>query len=262
MDGECMLTYTETAGWPIRVVHVPWWYLNTVTNYQAVLDGSRAHGSNDLQYACYANRPEWHKQMLKDCLVVKTLDSIGDIRYDNRQLGAGNPRPYYYYQDQDRIGWTSSHDMKRSLVYDHQNQIWICHNARNLPRIQQMLQDIPLVIQPESNLGIFPMTEKSLWPMMLGRLVLIQARPRFMSWLQHYVGFDFSSYINLEYDAMDGWDTKHQQERTECMLDSNLDLIKNAREISQEQKPELDALALALPHRIYYRFCSGLDLIQ
>ena len=106
------------------------------------------------------------------------------------------------------------------------------------------------------------MTEKSLWPIMMGRLVLIQARPRFMSWFQSYIGYDFSQYIDLEYDSIDGWTHDLQQERTECMIDSNRMLIENAREIWHVHRQDLKLLGDSLPQKIYQRFCTALDLLQ
>lgn len=263
MDGECILGYREKLGLPIKTIHIPWWYVNTLEGFRKLDIRLRSTGESGLQFACYVNRPDWHKQMLKDCLLARNLAGIGDIRYDDRQLGSGDNVMNSYYQ-RDELGrlQSSSHDMKRSMIYDETRKIWVCHNTRNLPRLDQMLGDIPLVIQPESTLGIFCSTEKSIWPLMLGKLVMIQARPRFMQWFGEYVGYDFSSYLDLEYDSIDGWTQRLHQERTECMLDKNSYLIAHAREAWNQTKDGLQQLAQDLPDRVYRRFCSGLDQIK
>jgi hypothetical protein len=187
---------------------------------------------------------------------------VGDIRYQNQQLGAGShvENPYYHQNEQKAL--PQSHDMKRSMVYDAERQIWICHNSRNLAHLDQMLQDIPLIINSESNVGIFCMTEKSLWPLVLGKLTMIQARPRFMQWFSEYVGYDFSSYLDLEYDSIDGWTPLCHRRRAECMIDRNLYLIKHAREAWYQVRYDLQNLSQSLPQRIYQKFCGGLDLIK
>lgn len=261
MDGECLLTYRENLGLPVKTVHVPWSYLNTVGNYHAVDIKPRTTALSGLQFACYANRPDWHKVLLKDTLLSRNLGAIGDIRYDNQQFGAGDPKNHPYYQSDERQALPKSHDMKKSMIYDSQRKIWICHNARNLIRLDQRLTDIPLVIQPESTVGIFMMSEKSLWPIMLGKLVMIQARPRFMQWFGEYIGYDFSAYLDLEYDSIDGWTQIEHQHRAECMIDKNLYLIRHARDIWQEIKDDLYDLSQNLPNHIYNKFCSSLDAI-
>jgi hypothetical protein len=262
MDGECLLTYGENLGLPIKTVHVPWWYVNMLENYRVLDIKPRTVAQFGLQFACYVNRPEWHKSMLQDSLISRSLDSVGDIRYQNQQLGAGRHVENPYYHQNEKQDLPQSHDMKRSMVYDAEKQIWICHNSRNLVRLDQMLGDIPLVINSESNVGIFCMTEKSLWPLVLGKLTMIQARPRFMQWFGEYVGYDFSSYLDLEYDSIDGWTPLCHRRRVECMIDKNLYLITHAREAWHQVKDDLHSLAQELPARVYKKFCDGLDAIR
>lgn len=260
MDGECMLTYKQRMA--IKVLHIPTYYFDLVRNWQWVRMTTESQHAQKLQFACYVNNPQWHKIMLQDVLLSRGFAHIGDIRCQGQQLGAGDTEACNYYQRGDEAGWKSSHDMKKSLHFDDVNQVFVDHNIKNISRLQYMLKDIPLVIQPESNLGIFPASEKTWWPILLNRLVLIQARPRFMQWLGRYLEFDFGKIFNLEYDMIDGWDQVVGRQRTEHMIDSNRYVIEHAREARQALKHDLMNLSQSVPEKIYKKFCDGLDQIQ
>lgn len=260
MDGECLLTYKQRVA--IKVLHIPTWYFEMIRNWQWAGVTAESQHAQKLQFACYINNSQWHKQLLQEVLLSRGLAHIGDIRHRGQQLAAGSTEACDYYQHGDREGWKSSHDMKKSLHFDHTNQVFIDHNIKNLSRLQSMLQDIPLVIQSESNLGIFPATEKTLWPILLNKLMLIQARPRFMQWLSEYVKYDFGKIFNLEHDRIDGWDQVAGRQRTEHMIDSNRYVIEHAREARAALKQDLANLAQSVPGIIYKKFCDGLDQIQ
>ena len=264
MSGECLLIYKEQRSLPIKPVHVPWRYLAYVVNSSKINDLSYFGPAQPrgLEFACYNNRKEWHRDVLIESLVARGLASIGDITYQSQQIGSGK-QPPRYYQDNDRppSGWVSSNDNRRSIVNHENYPKLICHDSRNVSRLRQMLGDIPLVITAETNLGVFPVTEKCIWPIMLGRMFMIYARPRIMRQLQKYVEYAFEDYLDLEFDSIDGWTRAEQQQRLDCMLDRNLYTINHAREVWESVAIGVQNSARNLPARLYREFCQCLDEI-
>lgn len=260
MDGECLLTYQQRMA--IKILHIPTWWFEMIRNWLRIRTTVPSNRTHKLQYACYVNNPQWHKKILQETLMKQGLGDIGDIRWCGQQIGAGDQESCDYYQQSDSHGWHSSHDMKRSLYFDEINQVFVDHNIMNTARLQTMLGDIPLVIHSESNLGIFPATEKTLWPILLNRLMLIQARPRFMQWLGQYLKYDFGKIFNLEHDRIDGWDETAGRKRTEHMIDNNRYVITHAHEVRQAMQDSLANLSQSVPSIVYKKFCDGLNQIQ
>lgn len=259
MDDECLLVYQERRNIPVKPIYIPWWYVNFIPDmlnkrtsiYQGPLSES------GTQFACYVNRPDWHKTALVRSLESRNLGRIGDIRQSQNRSKSDHD----YYQLGDQKTWKSSHDVKRSLFWDEDLQTWIDHNTRNITKLEQMLGDIPLVINPESNLGLFVISEKSLWPVVLGRMLLIYSRPRAMKTLQKFLSYDLSIYLDLEFDDIDGWTEVEHQQRLECLLDKNIYMITHAREIYHEISKDLDEAADQIGPICYRRFCQSLDEI-
>lgn len=262
MSGECLLVYKEKRSLPIKPLHVPWRYLEYVVNVSKVYDFSYSGptGPYGPKFACYNHRKDHHRDVLTKSLVRRGLQSIGDITYANQQLGSGES-PVIYYQDNDRLGWVSGHDDRRSIVTHEFYSKAICHAARNIPRLNKMLGDTPLVITAETNLGVFPVTEKCIWPILLGRMFMVYARPRIMRHLQKYVGYSFEDYLDLEFDSIDGWSCTEQKQRLDCMLDRNLYTITHAREVWESVATSVQNSAKELPVKIYAEFCQCLDEI-
>lgn len=262
MSGECLLIYKERRSLPIKPVHVPWRYLEYVVNVSKVNDCfySGPTGSHGLEFACYNHRRDWHRDMLIEGLVSRNLELIGDITYECKQIGSGE-QPPKYYEHNDRLGWVSGNDDRRSIVNHEYYPKLICHGSRNVSRLLQMLGDIPLIITAETNLGVFPVTEKSIWPILLGRMFMIYARPRIMQQLQKYVGYAFQDYLDLEFDSIDGWTQAEQKQRLDCMLDQNIYTITHAREVWQSMATDVKKSARDLPGKIYLEFCQCLDEI-
>jgi len=103
------------------------------------------------------------------------------------------------------------------------------------------------------------MTEKGYWPIMLGRLAMIHARPRYMQNLQRFYSMDLSKIMNLDFDHIDGWTTVDHQRRGAIMLRSNMELIHNARNIVQSNAKELAHARWEFPARTWQQCINILD---
>lgn len=255
MDSDQLLIYTDQREIPIKVVHVPWWYMNMIP---AMLD-KKTHdylgpvSQKGNHWACLINRPDPHKNMLVDAL--KSYNLQGLIQYNH----SSSVNSYYLPGDQD--GWHSSHDMKRSLIWNEKLGYWIDHNTRNITRLEQILGDCPMIINPETTGGIFPMTEKSFWPIVLDRMFILWARPGIMQDIQSYLDYDLALYLDLEFDSIDGYEPQDQLRRLECLIDKNHYTISHARDIYPTVAEQIRNASRNIGPIFYRKFCKSLDSI-
>ena len=119
------------------------------------------------------------------------------------------------------------------------NNILVSGNVANYVHIYNT-HDAPLIINPESTTGIFPATEKSLWPALLGKMYLIYGHQRIMQWPQRFSSYGPENFCNLGFDNIEGYDSNDHALRLEKMLMENENLIKNAKEIYKDHKTELE----------------------
>lgn len=263
LDDECLLIYQEQFVLPIKSIYVPWCISNFVFNLDLVTseDFDGPCGPVGLQFACYANRLQQHREDLKNLLIDQQWTNIGDIQYAGKQLGSGSIHREWRTQSEFEILKEDSNNTIRSLFFHSDTGRWVCHNAINLMRLKEQLGDIPLVIQSDSTTGLFPITEKSIWPIMLQRLFMIYGRPRLMQTVQKFLSYDIASYLDLEFDSIDGWTLREDRLRLECMIEKNQYLITHAREFWIAHRPKLLQARYDLPYLIYQQFCNGLKQI-
>lgn len=251
--GDQKKIYSIQRSVPIKVVYVPWWYMSCVP-FMIAKKSQRYQGPVSTQghnWACLINRPDPHKDMLINGLQSRKLSGL--LRHQNIDPSTR------YYQHNDRAGWNSSHDMKRSLIWDDTIGAYIDHLSRNIPRLEQILSDCPMVVNPESTGGIFPITEKSWWPIVLDRMFVIWARPGIMHDLQEYIPYDLSLYLDLEFDSINGYTTSDHQRRLDCLLDKNFYVMSHARDIYPSIQHHLQQASADLGENIYRKFCQALD---
>jgi hypothetical protein len=143
------------------------------------------------------------------------------------------------------------------------NGIWVSKNVENYLHIDQKYHHIPLAINPETVTYNFISTEKSIWPVLLGKLFLIYGRPGSMAWVQRFYDIDITTFANLAYDAIPKHEPGHDPHgnRLHQMLKYNRDLIRNAKHIYQQLQPELELARWTLGKNLYKFFVSQLESI-
>jgi hypothetical protein len=139
------------------------------------------------------------------------------------------------------------------------NGVWVSKNVENYLHIDQKYHNIPLAINPETVTSNFKSTEKSIWPVLLGKLFLIYGRPGTMAWIQRFYDIDITRFANTNYDSIPGPDS--DKKRLSAMNDTKRDLIKNARDIQAQLHPELELARWTLGKNLYKFFVSQLELI-
>ena len=143
------------------------------------------------------------------------------------------------------------------------NGIWVSKNVENYLHLDQEYHHIPLAINPETVTYDFISTEKSIWPILLGKLFLIYGRCGSMAWVQRFYDVDITKFANLAYDAIPKHELGHDPRGTRLnrMLSDNQDLIKNAKHIYQQLQPELASARWTLGKNLYKFFVSQLESI-
>lgn len=247
---------------PIKVLWCPWAQL-TVLCQKFLATANSFQGpdlDSNIQFACYVNRVDQFKQDCIDIMLSKNLETIGHFVVQGKAL-SNHERTILSGKPQDTNGWTSSHDMKKSLEYNWQMQLMVGYWFRNQQRLISMLGDIPLVIHPETNPGIFPLSDKFYWPVCGSRMVMLCGRQHLYREAAQITGFDFGCYLDLEFDSIEGWDRQAYITRLECMLDKNSYVIRHARDKWYEVQDKLRVLADDIPAKMYRHFCDALDQI-
>jgi hypothetical protein len=139
------------------------------------------------------------------------------------------------------------------------NGVWVSKNVENYLHIDQKYHHIPLAINPETTTTNFKSTEKSMWPVLLGKLFLIYGRPGSMAWIQRFYDVDITRFADTTYDSIPGID--HDGIRLNSMIDNNQDLIKNAKDIHAQLEPELQSARWTFGKNLYKFFVSQLESI-
>ena len=91
---------------------------------------------------------------------------------------------------------------------------------------------------------------------------MVYARAGFYKELQPLIEYDFSIYLDLEFDSMEGWDDSAALARLDCMIEKNSYVIKHAREVWVDIKDHLHQAATKLPENIYRSFSNSLNQIK
>lgn len=125
-------------------------------------------------------------------------------------------------------------------------------NVQNFLYIEQTYSNIPLVIHAETSCGIFYCTEKTLWPLLLGKLCLCFGPPGNMHNIQRFYDLEISMYADLDYDnPPTEWSDKGHEDRINIMLTTNEPLIKNAKSIHQGLHAQLESARWTLGKNFY-----------
>lgn len=256
LDPESQLIYRFPHNFTCKIEEFPWQqanecylYLHTNPDITPLQPGLR-------KFACLSGRGQTHKyNLLKEITnaglrshgVVTVADPDFDYPADVLEFADVNPYPPY------------GADVVNVAPTSMLNNIAVTGNTLNFNVINRHYADIPLFINAETTPGLFFMTEKGYWPIMLGRLSMIHARPRYMQNLQRFYSIDLSELMNLDFDHVDGWaDTDHHR-RAAVMLRSNIQLIDQARDIVIRRAADLAHARQEFPTRLWSQCVQVLD---
>jgi len=250
LDEQCQLIYRFQNQITCKILELPWWWLNDCLMYYYLRKSLPITAHNDYNYLCMTRRTDQHKVDLVKELEKQHLDQYGLItfmhipkNFENNQHIRVTPHDPY---KNCLVHHANMSAQGNYLVNENKEKIWVSKNVENFIHIENTYADVPLVLQAETNLGIFFTTEKSLWPLLLGKMILIYARPGIMKSIQRFYDFDISLYADLAFDSIDGYNCESQTERLQRLVGDNQVLIKNSREIYKKYQPELETARFSL----------------
>jgi hypothetical protein len=259
LDDLCMLSYKDQG--IHNIIEIPWWLLNDCLCYYRLCNSNLLIDAFDTDYnfLCMVYRYEKHKLDLIQELGNAGLHQSGYITVSDHSAIS---REMQDFCQQSPILYTKlNHPKGKTRANTEVNGIHITANVENFLHIEKQYRNIPLIINPETSYGTFFTTEKSLWPLLLGRLCLISGRWKIMNYMQRFYDVDFSSYVNLEFDEIHGWTEQEHQHRMSTMISQNKNLIKDSKDIYRSLQPNLEQARWTIGKNMYEFFVQQLAQI-
>jgi hypothetical protein len=244
--------YTFQFGLRCKILEIPWWFLNDCLAYEKVSKRTQGSCASHQNYLCMLGCHRPHKFDLAKELHNQGLDKFGLITvmnprdYPKEAMNFCQTNPVIPYQN-------LSMPQFQKMAAQHQvDDIWISSNVANFLHLETFYADIPLIIHPETTCGIFLDTEKSLWPLLLGKLMLIHGKAGVMNSMQRFYDVDFSTYADLSFDQTNNDYTEQgHRARLNLLVDLNRPLIQDCKEIYLDLQPQLELARWNLGRNIY-----------
>jgi hypothetical protein len=260
MDQLNRLIYSHQMRLEIKQLELPFVLANDCLCYDRLRQQwpVEAAPTSHKNFLCMIGRPDPMKIELALELRRQELHEWGMIvanQFQHPELRGvlvRDQRPPRY----DLAQLTSSHRKEAGQVDQH--GILISSNVENFRHIESTY-GMPLIINPESTMGIFPPTEKSIWPVLLGRLFLILGPVGVMGWVQRFYGSDMSTWVNLDYDRQEAYSLSEFLTKRQQMLHDNQELIQHAPEVARAYRSQLDEARQEFPRNIWRFFKQQID---
>lgn len=262
MDDEQSLYWRFQKKLTCKILELPFILLNDAICYNKLKKVKTVNSALESNYnfLCMINRSENSKYDLCKMLLDLDLAKHGLVTYRSDNAPAFVKENFTYNPDGpiDPGNLPTKNRQEAGQLYD--NNILASGNVLNYFHLEQTY-DIPLIINPESTVGIFPNTEKSLWPALLGKMYLIYGHQHIMSWVQRFCTHGPENFCDLTFDNVEGYSEKDHLLRLETMLTKNKDLILNAREIYLDHKDKLEINRVDIVKNLYNFFISQLNSV-
>jgi len=261
LDDFCMLRYRDQG--IQNIIEIPWWLLNDCLCYYRVCNQNLSINEfdSDYNFLCMVYRYEKHKLDLVKELGNAGLHQFGCITLNDYSTVDADTQNFCQLFHVPPPYPKLNHPLGKTRANSEINGVHVSANIENFLQIQKHYRNIPLIINPETSYGIFMTTEKSLWPLLLGRLCLVSGRWKIMNYIQRFYDVDFSSYINLEFDEIHGWTDDHQQTRIRTMIAQNKELITDSKDIYQSLQSKLEQARWTIGKNMYEFFVQQLAQI-
>lgn len=251
LDDQDQKIYTFQHGIRCKILEIPWIFLNDCLAYERVSKRIKTSCHSHHNYLCMLGRYASHKFDLAKQLFEQGLDKFGLITvsdskvYPKEAMDFCQINPMKPYQNLS----TPWHKMAAQHKLD---DIWVSANVANYLHIEVCYADIPLIIHADTSCGIFPNTEKSLWPLLLGKLMLVHGRAGNMRSMQRFYDVDFSIYADLVFDQQNNdWSEQGHRARLKSLIDLNRSLIQDCRDVYLALQPQLEQARWNLGRNIY-----------
>lgn len=240
MDAEQSLLWKFQKNVKCKILELPFILVNDAMCYSKIKDTVLVKPPESAHnFLCMVNRPEKSKYDLLKKIYDLGLHKYGLVTYRD-------PRPPAFIKENfvfnkqgplnpGRLPTTNRQEAGQVYI----NNILVSSNVANYIHLHNTY-DIPLIINPESTVNIFPSTEKSLWPVLLGKMYLIYGHQHIMQWPARFSSYGPQQFCNTEFDNVEGYSEDIHLLRLEKMLVDNQHLIKSAREIYKDHAAGLE----------------------
>jgi hypothetical protein len=253
--------YQGTHRLQSKILELPWVILNECLMYNnakqhrvptVVARGSRVYNNQNTFFTLTGRYEPFRKRLLEK-LIDHGLDrhgllTIQDTPYNNVAYDLGDQvsiEPRYPYGDQP----IRSH-AKMAAQFE-QNNHWISCNTQNFLHIEQTYLHYPLAIIPETCPYDYFATEKSVWPILLGKLFLIFGSAGCMKYIQRFYDIDMSEHLDLEFDNIHPKTDQDLDHKLDLMLDRNRAFVLNAHQFHDQNYQRLQAARNTLGPNLY-----------
>lgn len=268
----------QLAGIECNIIELPWMMVNDCICFHAVFN-KQITTRTDVNYISFTGRLQEHKLKLLELLCNNDVSEYGLLTVINesdhselspllRKCCNVNTIPPYVDYNTYQLN-NESHKLYADDITGFMegafykiNDIWVSSNVVNFLSIHKEYTNVPLVVHSETTAGIFPMTEKSVWPILLGKLFLINGHQGAMSEIQRFYNIDIKSFANTDFDELENdWSDSSNSLRIQRMIEDNKDLIINATQVYSKLKPELDKASYTFAENLYNFFIKQLQSI-
>jgi len=233
MDQEQSLYWRFQKNVKCKILEIPFILINDAICYFKIAGSvDQIPPESTHNFLCMVNRPESSKYSLLKKIYDLGLHKYGLVTYRDSQAPDFIKQNFIFNKngllDPRNLPTTNRQEAGQVLI----DNILVSSNVANYVHIQATY-DIPLIINPESTVGIFPATEKSLWPSLLGRMYLIYGHQHIMRWPQRFSSYGPENFCDMSFDNVEGYTGQDHELRLEKMLVDNQYLIKHARDINK-----------------------------
>jgi len=258
LNSQDQLIYSYQGNIKCKKIELPWWHLNDCLTYYKLTKKIKTTTSSAYNFISLVNRLQKEKIDLVKKLASCHLNNKGlilmppDINVGFQYRIENNPP----YKNLNKI-------FPKMGAQFYKNNVWASANVENFLYLESQYKNIPLVIHGETTTGIFFSTEKSLWPLLLGKLMIVYGRPGAMNHMQRFYDVDFDSYLNLDFDKNnnDYTEAGHHQ-RLDLLVENNKNLIEDCKAIYHLLEKNLEHARFTIGKNIYKYFIKQLDLIS
>lgn len=262
LDHSAQAAYRDLHEFRIKILELPWLLLNDCLTYYRVANTVTHFATNTNAYNFFCligNNLSQHKANLARALHKKQFSRYGLITVNKNWTFPEDLLEFCQVNQENVYDPSVNPEYPVIARQVNLNGTWISKNVENYLYMDQKYHHIPLAINPETTTLDFKSTEKSMWPVLLGKLFLIYGRPGTMAWIQRFYDVDIAKFADTTYDSIPGDD--RNGERLHLMIDNNQDLIKNAKDIHAQLQCELESARWTFGKNLYNFFVSQLELI-
>ena len=253
--------YVGTHGIQCKILELPWVILNECLMYNSVKQhrvptlvsrGSRFYNDQNTFFTLTGRYEPFRKRLLEK-LIDHGLNRHGLLTIQNTEdsiefynlRGQVSIESHYPYGDQP----IKVHAKMAAQI--KQNNHWTSCNTQNFLHIERTYLHYPLAVIPETCPYNYFSTEKSVWPILLGKLFLIFGSAGCMQYIQRFYDVDMSQFLNLDFDSIDILNHHDVDHKLDLMLTRNRDFILDAHRVYDQYRDQLQAARNTLGPNLY-----------